>query len=558
MKKFGNMNTRGIVTKGLLAALFVLLVGRADGMAQFSAVDKMIQNERYDEAMADLKKMQANDPKNEGIDYRIGRIHFLQGEYGSAATAYNAGVGHGRTYPYNYIGLGAVAVKNKDFNTAQTKLTKALEVDKKKATATMLSMADAWLGWEGGVQEGNEYYKSAEALLLKVTAKDPNSAPGYTKLGELYDKKGIEELAQTYFEKAIELDGSYVNGHFRLGQLKKKQEKYTEAGKHFKKALELDGDFAPALKEMAEMWFSAKQYDIATDYYNQYLEKMGDDKVARMRLGMFQYLGEQYDKAIGTLENVKSDIDDIRIYRLLAYAYAKKENADADKSLSYFDTYFSKVKDKDIIPLDYQNKGKALGLKGEDSLAVLEYEKAIVLADEQGKPTPEIYKDIADMYKGKKNYAKQAEYLTKYMGTQEKFMLRETFALGRAYYMDKNYEMADTTFAQMVENKPDLYLGHLWLARALSAQDPQSAQGLAKPSYDKVLEMLGADEETKAKYKKDYLEACRYMGAYHTLVDKDYATALPFWEILIEADPEDQGAQEGLKFCKQAMEAGGG
>lgn len=557
MKKFGNMNTRGILTKGLLVALVVLLGGRLESMAQYSGIDKMIQNERYDEAMAELTKLQANDPKNEALDYRIGRIHFLKGDYGSANAAYTAGVGHGRTYPNNYIGQGAVAVKNKDFSTAQAKLTRALEVDKKKQTSTMLAMSDAWLGWEGGVQEGNEYYKSAEALLLKVTSKDPNSAPGYTKLGELYDKKGIEELAQTYFEKAIGLDASYVNGHFRLGQLKKKQEKYTEAGKHFKKALELDSDFAPALKEMAEMWFSAKQYDIATDYYNQYLEKMGDDKVARMRLGMFQYLGEQYDKAIGTLENVKADIDDIRIYRLLAYAYAKKENADADKSLSYFDTYFSKVKDKDIIPLDYQNKGKALGLKGEDSLAVLQYEKGIELAAEQGKPTPEIYMDIANMYKGKKNYAKQAEYIQKYMGTQDKFMLRETFALGRAYYMEKNYEMADTTFAMMVENKPDLYLGHLWLARALSAQDPQSAQGLAKPSYDKVLELLGKDEDTKAKYIKDYLEASRYMGAYHTLVTKDYETAIPFWELLLEKDPEDQGAQEGLKFCKQALEAGG-
>lgn len=553
MKNIGKMNKRRL-TKGLLLALFALFAGQLQLRAQsFEAEDKMIRDERFEEALASLKKLQVNDPKNEEIDYRIGLIHFLKGDYGPATTAFNEGVGHGRTYSMNYIGLGAIAVKNKNFDVAKEKLEKALEVDRAKSPATMLSMADAWLGWDGGVAEGNEYFKSAEALLLQVTSKEPNNAAAFTKLGELYDKKGIEELAKTYFEKAIELEPSYINGHFRLGQLKKKQKKYTEAAKHFKDALALDSGYAGALKEMAEMWFEARQYDTAMDYYNQYLAIMGDDKTAKMRLGMFQYLGGLYDKAIPSLENIMKDMDDIRVYRLLAYSYTKKENPDPVKSLAYFDTYFSKVKDKDIIPLDYQNKGMALGQKGEDSLAVLEYEKGIALSAERGNPTPEVYLDIADMYKENKRYDKQAEFIQKYIDTQENFSLRETFSLGRAYYFDKNYEMADTTFGLMVAQKPDLYLGYLWQARSKSALDNKSEQGLAKPSYEKVLEMLGVDEETKTKYIKDYMEASRYMGAYHTLVSQDYQAAIPFWEELIAYDSEDQGAVEGLKFCKQAV-----
>lgn len=550
MKKFGKIKDKGGLLKGLMLFLAVLFIGQTEAFAQYGEIDALIKNERYEEAMSKAKTMLAEEPKDEKLEYRIGRIHFLRGEMGPAGASFRSGVSHGNRYPMNHVGLGAVAAVTGSFPDASAHLTKALDVDKAKSTQTMLGVADAYLSFPGSVQDGNEFYKSAEGQLLLVTQRDPNSAPGYVKLGELYDKKGIEELAQTYFEKAIGFQPNYVNGHLRLGQLKKKQDKYNEAADHFQKAIELDPNFAPPLKEMAEMWFKAKQYDKATDFYNRYLAMMGDDSEAKKRLGFFQYLGEQYDEAIKTLLPLVEGDEDIRIRRILAYCFVKKENPEPEKALEWFDKFFAKAKSEFILPADFQNKGLALMQKGDDSTAIKVYEDAIAYAEDKGEPIPELLMDIAGVFKDKKNYAMQAEYISRYLATQNRYKLKESFALGRAYYSAKNYPMSDSIFGLMAENKPDLYIGHLWQARSRSLMDPDSKEGLAKPSYERLLEIYSADEELKAKYQKDFVEASRYMGAFHTLVDQDFQAAVPYWEAILAINPEDQGAAEGLKFCK--------
>jgi cytochrome c-type biogenesis protein CcmH/NrfG len=62
---------------------------------------------------------------------------------------------------------------------------------------------------------------------------------------------------------------------------------------------------------------------------------------------------------------------------------------------------------------------------------------------------------------------------------------------------------------------------------------------------------LGTDQEKIAKYKSDYMTALRYFGAYHTLVTEKFAEAIPFWQKILDLDPADEGAKNGLEFCKQ-------
>ena len=45
---------------------------------------------------------------------------------------------------------------------------------------------------------------------------------------------------------------------------------------------------------------------------------------------------------------------------------------------------------------------------------------------------------------------------------------------------------ADSVFHAIVEAAPDSYLGNFWRARANSALDPETTQGLAKPFYEEV------------------------------------------------------------------------
>ncbi len=537
--------------KGLLLAMVAVLFAGQSQAQDFKKIDQLIVLEKYAEAESELKTMQANDPKNEKIDYRLGNIYFKQQKYGQARTFYTAGVKHASRSPLNYIGLGAVAVKEKNFSLAKEKLDKALEVDKKKTSATKLGMAEAYIGWEGKIIEGKEYLKEAESLLLMVTTEDANNPAGFVMLGNLYYLKGVDALAKVNYGKAIGIDSKFLQGHHRLGIIYKKEEDYKAAATEFKTALEIDPQYTPSLIEMAEMYFGAGDTEKGLEYMNQYLAIVGtDDPNAIKRKGIFLYVAKKYGEAAEVFESVKGKVDDPAVLRLLAYCYVKMDPADPDKALANFDEYFKTVDSKWYIPMDYQNLGAAKGMKGDMEGMVAEYDKALKMSEEEGEPNLDLLKDLSNQFKESKDYVNQAKYLSQYLDAQTKFNLKETFNLGRAYYFAEDWANADSTFSKMIDKRPELYLGYLWRGRVRDKQDEKSVEGLGLPDYMKVYELIAADEANIAKFKRDFLEACRYMGAYHTLVSKDYKAAIPFWQHILDSNPEDPGASEGLKFCE--------
>lgn len=556
MKYLGTMYKLGMMKKALFALALVLFAGQIQAQsAVLGQASRLITNEKYNEAISVLNTHLAAEPKDEKAEYLLGKAYMGLEKYGQARAAFKSGAGHGARYPMNHVGLGAVAVKNKNYDEAKERMTKALEVDRKQSIGTLLGVAEGWLGFPDKGKKNKAammpYLKEAELYLYKVQKLDPQNAASFVMLGELYDLQGVKELAESNYEAAISRDPKYIRGYFRLGQLYKEQEKYNEAADKFRKISELDPEFAPAYREMAEMWFLAKKYTKANENMDKYLGLMGNDLGARLRKGVFEYLGEQYDQAITTMEEVLPDTNSILLLRLIGYSYVKKENPDADKALEWLDRYFKTAKPISYIASDYENKAKALMLKGEKDAAVTEYETAMKMAEEAGEPKPEILSEIADMYKKEKNFEKQATYLERYLGTQKKYRLKESFGLGLAYFQMKNYPKSDSVFKLMTEAKPDITIGWAWRAKNNAQLDPESKEGLAKPYYEKVLEIVGEDPELIAKFQRDYLTANKYLGAYYTLVTEEFAKAIPYWEKILSIKPEDEGANNGLNYCKE-------
>lgn len=59
----------------------------------------------------------------------------------------------------------------------------------------------------------------------------------------------------------------------------------------------------------------------------------------------------------------------------------------------------------------------------------------------------------------------------------------------------------------------------MWRARTNSAMDPETTEGLAKPYYEKVAEMLLAKNEPR--YNSALIECYSYLGYYY-LLKSDY------------------------------------
>lgn len=550
------MHKAATIKKALFALAFVLFAGQSFAQtAVYSEARRDITNEKFSKAVSDLQTHLAAEPKDEKAEYLLGLAYLGLEDYSKAKAAFRSGAGHGSRYPMNHVGLAATSVKDKDLEATKRHVTKAMEVDRKGEVETLLGIAKAYVGYPDKGPKHKAammpFLKEGELYLYKVQKVDPNNAESFVLLGQLYDLQGVKELAESNYERAISLAPDYIFGYFRLGQLYKEQEKYNEAADKFRKCIELDATFSPAYREMAEMWYLAGKYQKADEYMEKYLELMNNDLSARLRSGTFKYLGGQYDEAIKILEEVAKDTTSLALYRILGYAYVKKETPNPDKALEWLGKYFSGVSEISLIPSDFENRGKAYQLKGEMDKAIAEYEKAIELGEKQETPNYDIWLELADQYKAEKDYVKQAEYLERFLAKQADYKLKESFDLGLALYRTESYEKADSVFKIMSEEKPDITIGWAWRAKSNAQMDPDSKEGKAKPYYEKVLEVVGDDAEMIAKFEKDYVTANKYLASYYTLVTEEYGKAIPYWEKILEMDPADEGAKNGLDYCKE-------
>jgi tetratricopeptide (TPR) repeat protein len=558
--KFSHTMDMSVKLKRFFLALSVVLfLGQSVVKAQTEGeMRRLIDIGKYEEAIAMGQKMLGQDPKNDKIDYLMGRAYFETERVNEASAWFTKGQGHSSRNPMNFVGAGAVAANQDNFEKAKLELDKAVELNVKSDPKTFLAIAEAYMAYTTKDKvKAQPFLKEAELYLYKVQKLSPNDAESYVLLGKLYGLQGVEELEQGMYEKAIEKDPKYIYGYFRLGELFKKQSKFQEAADKFQKAIELDPGFGPVYRAMAEMWILAKKYDKAEENINKYLEIMGGDKGSRIIQMTIYYLGDQFDKAIEIGEKVILDSNSTLVKRLLAYSYIKKTPPDVAKSMQWFNAYWDAVKTnpKAIIASDYELYGKAFQLQGNDAEAVKNYELAIELEKakgEEGKPNYELYNSVAEMYKEKKDTIKRIYYLRKFVqsNTSGKYQLKENFALGQTYFQVKDFIHADSVFEVMTQKMPDLHIGYSWRGRSNAAQDPGSKMGKALPFYEKVIELLGSDVEKIAKYKADYITAMRYKGAYLATVLEKFAESRPFWEKIIELDPADVDAKNGLEYIK--------
>lgn len=71
--------------------------------------------------------------------------------------------------------------------------------------------------------------------------------------------------------------------------------------------------------------------------------------------------------------------------------------------------------------------------------------------------------------------------------------------LGSCYYFTKQFPLADSAFKKVTIASPELVLGYKFRAKCNVQLDLDSKLGLAKPYYEKVVELILAKPENFEK-----------------------------------------------------------
>lgn len=538
---------------------FSLLIGLPglSAVAQSAGVDYFKTGEL--EIAQDVFQKQLTQNPGEA-NYYLGEIAYTKGDLNKAKTYYESGLAANSGYALNEVGLGKLLLKS-DAKAAENLFSSALKKNKKDVSV-LVAIADAY--HKNGMKE------KMEDKLNDAIKADKKSPLIYTFRGDVL--KASEDVggASGEYEQAILFDDNYAVAYIKISQLYSRINP-TMATERLNKVLELRPDYNIAYKYLGNIYYQNGNYKRAIDAFKTYFSKEQDhslEDVTRYAASLF--FDGRFDEAnVLIAEGLVRDPNNFVLNRLSMYG--ELETEDYKDGLTVADKFFSLDKgENSYIARDYMSYAKILTKNDQFDKALLQYDLAIELDPNQF----DIYKEIAETLANAGQTAKAGDYYKKYIDAAgEKTEALDFFNMGRYYYMAAGTAMKDTTdveaadkmkiylanadaaFATVGERIPDSHLGFLFRARTNSLLDPTADLGLAKPYYEKTVEILFGKEDPLAN-KRELIEAYRYLSYYYYVqFDKDKsdsnkAETINFSNKLLEVDPGNSTATQLLEALK--------
>jgi tetratricopeptide (TPR) repeat protein len=495
---------------------------------------KFLKNESYTKAIQIFKSLAIQNNNSEAW-YYLGETYFEKGDIDSAKLAYQKGIQSKPDFGLNYTGLAKVFYNMKNIQEGDNNIAEALKIADEKNVKILQAVANAY------IKAGKEMSIKAKDILdqaIAVTKKNKKKDNmNYILLGDMYNIENNGSAAVENYKKAIDIDSS-SEAFVSIGKIFEVIRNYGEAEISYQKAMKVEPDYSVPYKGMAELMYSLHKYDLAIENWKKYIELSENTPENQKRLINYIYLSKDYKSAVEFInKSLVADPNNLYLLHMLAYSYS--ELNDDKEGISAFSKYFASAKDSDILISDYEYYSKLLKNVGQDSLAIIQLQKAVNMDSSRF----DLHSNLAVLYFKTKNWGKVIDEYNIKLNKAGALQPQEFFDLGKANYFLKKYVEADSSFAMLVKAKPDLALGYQWRARVNASMDPSSEKGLAKPYYEKLLTLIETDT---VKYKREIVESYSYLGYYYYL-QNDIPTAKSYFQKVLVLDPENPQAIEAVK-----------
>lgn len=496
---------------------------------------KSIELERYSEARAVLLRQ---GQSNENF-FELGRLYQKRGMADSAAYYFNR-ISLDQKNPMTLVAAGRAALAQGKMAEAEAQFDNAVKATKGKDAKVYTMIAQAY--GESDVKDASKgltYVEAAHKL-----NKNKDDAALMIARGDIYAKSdnGGGEAMNSY-ERAILADPNNTLAYYRKGQLNVRSRNYNDAKTSFEKVTQLDANYAPAYDALAETYFYAGKYDDALSTFQKYQSVAEKSPNTDAKYASFLFLTKKYPEALVEVDKVLArDPQNVTMNRLKAYSLF--ETGKTAEALPAMEQYMKLVPADKLITEDYVYYGKMLMKAGRVEEGTATIKKAMA-ADP--KKAADLQNDLAQGFMLAKNYpAAITAFKEKIKLNGGQAELTDQIRLATAYDANKQYTQADSLYNIVLTARPTYAPGYLMRAKTNYSMDPESKQGLAKPYYEKYIELAKADP---AKYKSGLVEANEYLGFYY-YQKGDKATAAPYYEQVLALDPSNQNANSVIKSMK--------
>jgi len=515
----------------------------------------------------------------------------------AAKEIYQKGVDANAGDPLNYIGLAKVAFYQDDNNTATEMRTKARSfllpyknIKKIVPPAKDYAFALAKIA-ESFIKDGTVDTSLALPFIREAIKIDSKNADVYLIAGDIYILVNDGSKAISFYNQAEFADPQSPTAAMKIGNIYVKGRALTAAIPYFEQAIQLNATYAPAYRELGQLYLLAQRYDQSKEYFKKYLDLTAGNIPAKTRYVNALFYAKDYDGVITNVEEIFK-VDKSRTYmnRIAGYSCYEKNPPDYDKAQAYMETLFKTVAVERILWKDHLYMARILVKKNQnypkladelnslekqlekeknklatattaadktklkasiadltnkvtmqkDSLANAnkeidrifdEYDKLLVM-----KPGDRaIVSEMASNYNFYRRYDGVATALTKLLDTAAD-NTDDLMRIGRAYYNAERYKTADSVFASIIAKSPDYVPAYLWTANTYSKMDPDFKMGLAKPKFEKMIEVAQKDS---LKNIGPMMDGFGYLSYYH-MMSNNFGKAKEYYSRMINLDPNNK------------------
>lgn len=490
-----------------------------------------------------------NDPSTDRATsyYALGQIALSNDNTTEATKFFNLGSEADPENGLNYIGLGMVASKEGNASEAKANFKKAQDLGKKDVTV-LTELARAYYAINPADKEVKKIIEKAR----KLDSSDPTTyileADIMANEGDVGGAAGMYEMAQgfdsdnTHPEAYVKYANTYmgVNRNVAIEQLEK--------------LLAAMPNSALAQNQLAEAYYNTNQLRKAAAQYGEYIKNPNSFDKDQQRYVFLLYYGEDYqasyDLAAKLLAKDPGNIfmQRMQVYDLVAMKEWEKADAMAKKLFEH--------PSKDFTAMDYTTYADILQHLDQDSLAVLEYEKAVKLSPDKA----DLYNDLAAAYANVDEIDKSIQAVEKYMELKGQPDALDYYRAARRYrvaaaktedetmrqnYVNKGVAAIDNSIANggvdwriNDEKSTLLYIGN----QARANQD-------VVDNDLKTLSILDQKPENLSENKDAYIKLYTRIGTFY-LQNDDKPMAAEYYTKVLDLDLENENIAKLLDMCK--------
>ncbi len=510
-----------------------------------------------------------------------------------AEELFNKGMSASAAEPLNYVGLARIAyylgndAKAEEFRVKAKGLLMPYKKIKQipnpsEYAFTLGKIAESYIRFES-VDTSKAMPFIREALTI-----DPKNSDVFLIAGDIFLMLNNASNAIRNYNYAQANNPQSPTANMKIGNIYARARNLMAAIPYFEQAISLRDNFSPAYRELGQLYSMAGRFDDAMKYFEKYLELTKGNIPAKIRYVNALFYAKDYKTVIKNVEEI-FEVDQSRIYLNRIAGYSAYEQGNYPLSVSYLDKLFTQLPEDRLIRKDYIYFARALvkknqnyssqviatdndianlaklqekyptvkppenvKLKGEiDALAVkVNAEKAqIEAAEDELNKAFDLYEkainftgedvnlinEKANFLNANRRYKRAADtwarLLDKGRDSEKDFM-----QIGKAYYISKDFDSAEQIFGRMAAKYPGNLQPVLWMANVASSKDPDSEQGLAKPKFEKLLEVASRDS---VKNAQEMYDAMRFLG-YDALQNKKYDEAEYYYTRMLNLAPDNK------------------